>query len=312
MWKDFFYFSRSEKRGVIILAFLICVVILGGGVLSMYRQWQELVFSNNFEEEYTRFMASLKKQEATANAAWQKRRGKDDRSYEEEQPVVLAPFDPNTADSIVFRQMGLPGWMVKNILSYRQKGGKFRTPADFRKIYGLTEEQYTTLAPYIHVDEEYRKKDTIRIAAEPYISSTPDSLKPFKYAPGTVIALNAADTTELKKIPGIGSAYARKIVNYRRQLGGFYTIGQLQEIELNVDELSQWFSIAEEETKRINLNKASVERLTAHPYFNFYQAKAIVEHRKRKGNLKRLGQIALYDEFTEKDMERLKHYVCFE
>ena len=51
----------------------------------------------------------------------------------------------------------------------------------------------------------------------------------FKYQPGTVINLNEADTTELKKVPGIGSAIARMIVNYRTQLGGFYKIEQLQE-----------------------------------------------------------------------------------
>lgn len=36
------------------------------------------------------------------------------------------------------------------------------------------------------------------------------------------------------------------------------------------------------ETQRINLNKAGIERLRAHPYINFYQAKIIVEYRKKK------------------------------
>ena len=57
----------------------------------------------------------------------------------------------------------------------------------------------------------------------------------FKYQPGTVINLNEADTTELKKIPGIGSAIARMIVNYRTQLGGFYKIEQLQEKHLKAE-----------------------------------------------------------------------------
>ena len=41
--------------------------------------------------------------------------------------------------------------MIKNILHYRYKQGKFRHPEDFRKIYGLTEEQYQTLRPYIQI-----------------------------------------------------------------------------------------------------------------------------------------------------------------
>ena len=44
-----------------------------------------------------------------------------------------------------------------------------------------------------------------------------------KYPKGTIIALNHADTLELKQIPGIASTYANRIVKFRNLLGGFYT-----------------------------------------------------------------------------------------
>ena len=40
-----------------------------------------------------------------------------------------------------------------------------------------------------------------------------------KYAPGTLVELNTADTTILKKVPGIGSTFARRIMKYRELLG---------------------------------------------------------------------------------------------
>ena len=66
------------------------------------------------------------------------------------------------------------------------------------------------------------------------------------------------------------------------------------------------------EIRRINLNRVGIERLRNHPYINFYQAKALVEYRKKKGILHNLKPFALYEEFTESDLERLSHYVCFE
>ena len=51
-----------------------------------------------------------------------------------------------------------------------------------------------------------------------------------KYPEGTIVELNGADTTTLKKIPGIGSSFARRITKYRELLGGFHHIEQLAEV----------------------------------------------------------------------------------
>ncbi|MDR3119023.1 MAG: helix-hairpin-helix domain-containing protein [Mediterranea sp.] len=310
MWKDFYYFSRSEKQGIIVLIILIAFVVLAGEGLSLYRRMKEPVYPENFDEELDRFIASLKKQDSIRAQRRPAARYGNEKNIP--QPIILQDFDPNTTDSATFCRMGLKPWVAGNILRYRAKGGKFRTPEDFRKIYNLPEEQYQTLLPYIYISDKFRKKDTIRIASKQGYSAPDTTARQFKYPAGTMIGLNAADTTELKKIPGIGSGIAKRIVNYRNRLGGFYHISQLQEIKLNTDGFSKWFEIEEGKTTRINLNKASIERLNAHPYFNFYQAKVIVEHRKRKGDLKRLDQLEFYQEFTDKDMERIKHYVCFE
>ena len=119
-------------------------------------------------------------------------------------------------------------------------------------------------------------------------------------------------TTELKKIPGIGSGIARLIIGYRQRLGGFYNITQLQEIHLDTTQLQSWFSIDTRAIHLINLNRSSIERLRNHPYINFYQAKAFVEYRKKKGDLHSLKPFALYEEFSDTDLEKISHYVCFE
>mgnify|MGYP000999956701 CR=1 FL=1 len=127
-----------------------------------------------------------------------------------------------------------------------------------------------------------------------------------------MVDLNSADTTELKKIPGIGSAIAGMIVRHRNRLGGFYQIQQLAEIRLRVDSLRPWFFIDANKIHRIPINKAGLERIMSHPYINYYQAKVIVEFRRRKGYLKDLDQLKLYEEFTTQDLERIKPYVNYD
>ncbi|WP_294471830.1 helix-hairpin-helix domain-containing protein [uncultured Bacteroides sp.] len=307
MWKDFFYYTKTERQGIIVLVVLILGVYTSPWLIEFFSHPQEVdtTEQEEFEQDYNKFVSSLREIKP------------QNRNYSKGSSLVyhsreinLSIFDPNTADSATFLSLGLPPWMAKNILRYRSKQGKFRRPEDFRKIYGLTEEQYQTLQPYIRIAESFQPKDTVQLLTVQTQGIKKDTL--FKYQPGTVISLNEADTTELKKIPGIGSGIARKIVNYRRKLGGFYQIEQLQEINLKVELLRPWFSIDAKQIHLINLNKASVERMMNHPYIDFYQAKAIVEYRKRKGNLKSLKQLSLYEEFTSADFDRIAPYVCFD
>jgi DNA uptake protein ComE-like DNA-binding protein len=45
---------------------------------------------------------------------------------------------------------------------------------------------------------------------------------------------------------------------------------------------------------------------------DFYKAKAILEYRRKRGNIKGLSRLSLFEEFTEKDLQRLSPYLSFE
>lgn len=307
MWKDFFYFTKTERKGIIVLVVLILGVAAASAIVSTCAKQKDVDLTENkeSEKEYTDFIASLQA------SRQQKKYPESSGSAYSKREIMLSTFDPNTADSITFLNLGLPPWMAKNILSYRRKQGVFRKPEDFRKVYGLEEEKYQSLLPYIHIADHFSHfspKDTVGLFIEH--GEKRDSV--FKYKPGTLIDLNKADTTELKKIPGIGSGIAQKIVNYRKRLGAFYRIEQLQEIHLKADKLRPWFTIDTSQIPRIHLNKVGMERMMYHPYINYYQAKVIIEYRKKKGKLNSLKQLSLYEEFTSEDFERIHPYVCFD
>lgn len=298
MWKDFFYYTKSERR-VILLLLAIALLLLGIWAIMEYLRPVEVPVTLSESEEIDSFLANLEEQEKIRKS----------HTPKNEISAVLQPFDPNTADSILLRQLGLPVYIVRNILKYRAKGGVFRSPESFSRIYGLKEEVYQKLKPYITiaplVSVSHVRTDTFRQLKDtiPYIP---------KYEEGTIVDLNKADTSILKRIPGIGSTLARMIVVYRQRLGGFYDVAQLQEVPHVGVELNKWFVVTPAGLHKIQVNSASLDKLRSHPYMDFYKAKAIMEYRRKRGKIKGLSQLSMFEEFTEKDLKRLSPYLTFE
>lgn len=290
MWKDFFYYTKSERRAIYVLLVLLFVLIVALVVVPGERPLPESVSSVPDSVEY--------------------------RSAEPAVSSVLTAFDPNLADSAELTALGLPAHVVRNVLKYRQKGGSFPTPESFARIYGLTETQYEELKPYIRISESFARKPfrkkSAPVTRDTLRRDTLRWLKAEKYSEGTLVDANTADTTELKKIPGIGSGIARAIVGYRTRLGGFCSLEQLQEIKYITPELLRWFKLENDSVRRLDINRAGLDQLRAHPYLNFYQAKVIVEHRRKRGNITSLSQLSLYEEFTEKDLQRIAAYLRFD
>lgn len=334
-FKEFLYFQKSDRK-VIIVALCVIVVAL---VAIFFLGRNTTTAPDGVVQD------SLAKRPDNGGAL--------PAGGAENLDGVYAPerfyFDPNTADSTQLLRLGLQPWQVRNILKYRAKGGVYRQPEDFARVYGLTVKQFRELQPYIRISDDYRPASEVYGRHRSYSSShygygarpseshrgasggiwggsqaagegtatgqasyARDTVRyPIKLKAGEVVALNVADTTMLKKVPGIGSYYARRIVGYRDRLGGFAHVEQLLEIEGFPEEALAFFNIGNGPLRRLNLNKLSLSQLRSHPYINFYQAKAIVDRRRLKGPLHSLDELSLLDEFPAQDLQRLAPYVEF-
>ena len=136
-----------------------------------------------------------------------------------------------------------------------------------------------------------------------------------KYPEGTIIELNTADTTSLKKIPGIGTTFARRIVKYRELLGGFYTVEQLAEVygidAERYEALAPWFTVDTGQIRPLDIQTLPAADLLRHPYLNYSQVKVILQLRKQKSRLSGWENLLLLEEFTDTDRERLTPYLLF-
>lgn len=223
----------------------------------------------------------------------------------------LSAFDPNTADSTLLLRLGLQPWQVRSIYRYRAKGGIYRQPSDFARLYGLTVKQYKELLPYIRISDEYKS------AAEVYGRTdgdkvVRDSLRyPVKLQPGQYVTLDDADTASLRKVPGIGRYYASRIVRYRNDLGGYVSVAQLSEIEGIPEAALSYFRVTGGAVRKLNLNRLTLNELKHHPYINFYQARRIIDYRRLKGPLHSIDDLRPLKDFSQRDIERLRPYVEF-
>jgi DNA uptake protein ComE-like DNA-binding protein len=111
-------------------------------------------------------------------------------------------------------------------------------------------------------------------------------------------------------VPGIGGYFARQVDRYRQRLGGFYSVQQLKEIE-DFPESALTYFIIEGEIRKLKVNQMTLNELRKHPYINYYQARAILTHRRLRGPLSSLDDLRLLKEFTPHDLERLRPYVEF-
>ena len=128
------------------------------------------------------------------------------------------------------------------------------------------------------------------------------------------INLNSADTTELKSLPGIGSFFARNIVEYRDKLGGFIEKEQLLEIyafdTTKMSNIKNLIIVDPIKLRKINVNNDDFKTILRHPYIEYEDVKKIVNHRESKGMIKNWEQYLKVVERKDID-ERLKHYLFF-
>lgn len=296
-WKDYFYFTASQRRALVLLGSLV-VVLFVVNITYPYvinRNKSLEVKDTAFISEVIRFKSSLK--EAKQDYRYRNKYPNNNFDYKDNGfqkiPPVLFSFNPNTLDSAGFVKLGLKPFMAHNILRYRAKGGKFRTVEAFSKIYGLSAEQFDRLQPFIQLPAE-----------EKLIYANKEE------TPSIMLELNKADTLDLKQLRGVGSGIAKRIVAYRNKLGGFVSVNQLKEVWGISPELAQQLmtsvKVDASQIKKIPVNKSSIDRLKNHPYINFYCAKAIYEYRKNEGKInsievcKKIDDEMLTPEFWEK------------
>ena len=292
MWKqflkDYFIFTRKERRGIIILI----VLILGVTIVPFF--FPLIVREDPADHsDFAREIAQLK-----IDSSQRKYAGYNDREFENDyspefgrkKEAVVFYFDPNTATVNEWVKLGVKEKTAATIQKYIAKGGKFYKPDDIRKVWGLSKQDADRLVPYVRIKKEIPQYAVYEKKVEPERQPNNFRSKEFRN-----VQINAADTSSFKTFPGIGSKLSQRIINFRDKLGGFYSVEQVGETFLLPDSTFQkikpYLLLDDVTLQKININSATIEELKNHPYIRFHVGNAIVQYRNQHGNFTSIEEI---------------------
>lgn len=222
-----------------------------------------------------------------------------------EEPELFE-FDPNNSSTDDLQKLGFTPNVARRIISYTGKGGRFRSPEDLFRIYGVDSIQVQQIIPWVRIRDEKREPGTRNRTEEKKYTTAVQRHEPFD--------LNAADTTQLKRIKGIGSKLSQRIIKYREALGGFYNQGQLYEVfklDSGVVEELQKASFVRPDFKprQISLNTAEQSNFADHPYLTPREAAVIVAYRFTHGKYTTVEDLENIEGLDSLRLSRVRPYL---
>lgn len=301
--KEFFTFSKGERRGALVLIALILLLILFNFLYPLFIRQKQYDHSA-FDSEVKLFLEEQELIDAKNKTDNQKEDFDilDMKRSVVENKLNPFPFDPNTLTHEQWLKLGLSDNEAKMIEKYRSKGGKFYDKQDFKKMYCISADEYQVLEPFIEIKlpkpeypkDNYQKKEIIITKTE----------------------INSASIDEFIKIKGIGNYFATQIVNYRIKLGGYYMIEQLLEIPkmdtLKFNPLIPYIEVNANAIRKININKADFEQLKSHPYIGYNIALSLINYRAKHGFYNLVSDIKKSMLITDKNYYKISQYLCVE
>jgi competence protein ComEA len=165
--------------------------------------------------------------------------------------------------------------------------------AAYKYVQFNQKETYIDFSPF--KDQIAKLEKQVEIEKK-YVVTKRNKIKPTSYTykksyPKISIELNSADTTMLKQIYGIGSVLSKRIVRYRDLLGGFHSKNQLLNVyamDTNVyEDFKHQIFVDLSLVQKIDINFASANELSKHPFISYKLANSIVNYRSNHGEFSR-------------------------
>lgn len=265
--KYWIYFTRSQRRGVMVLLFLLVLTQLGYWLCSMYvikKKKSSLVIDERAAAEldsmYRNFIATKK--------------------------TAVSPYNPNFISDYKGLTLGMRVEEIDRLRAFREQNKFVNSVAEFQAVTLVSDVWIAEHA----IDFKFPQWVTTLQSKRRYEKSDSPS-SPQRDMPIVVMDVNLATKEDLMSIRGIGPAYSDRILKEREKFGGFVSMGQLDFVwgipPEALDELKKHFNIQTiPPIDKLEINYASINEIKNLPYLNYYIAREIVKWRSAHGDFK--------------------------
>lgn len=297
MWpkflRNYFGFNRQQGRGLFLLV-ILCVLVVMFRLLLPF-----------FETESDFVLKTLPSIDPDSLQNISRENSHNSQIERVQKPPF--PFDPNQVNYEELIQLGIKPSSAKAWVNFRKKGFVFRKKTDITKVYGIQQEEYARLEPYLKIEKEVQQVQTLPA------QSTPSVAPPVEKKETKIIDINSADSLSLLELRGIGPTFAKRIIAYRKLLGGFYSIEQIKEVygvdEQRFAQIQAFLKVNPELILKLRLNSDDFKTLNRHPYISYELTQKLVNARK-KNKLDELSLKTIVSD--EKLYEKLRFYCSFD
>lgn len=237
-------------------------------------------------------------------------------------------IDINTATAAELAKLpGIGTVLSQRIIKFRDSRQGYKSVDELKLVYQLSPEvfndirQHLTISTYPGTEAFLSTEETsqmitrggeIRNSATRGPEMTRELPSYSAMAPGSV-NINEADSAMLDQVPGIGPVLSKRIIRYRKMLGFYASIDQLENVyglsEGNFERMKVYLSVGEVENyPRRNLNEAFSRSLALYPFMDQALAEALIAYRRELGRFDTWEEVRQIPGLTEEAFEGLQMY----
>lgn len=243
-----------------------------------------------------------------------------------EKPYLI---NLNTATSRQLQTLsGIGEAKAAAIIEYRETHGGFFDVSELLNVSGIGEETFENIRGYVTVGDV---TPAVKPPAEPQNPQSTASVPANTPTEIPIVNINTASLEDLQKLPGIGSAKAMAIVQYRSVFGDFYDINEIKNVngvgESVFEGIRDYITVGAVSSRPVedarqnpdtpeeiyvDLNTATLNELCKIPGIGSVKARAIIDYREANGDFYSIEEIKNVNGIGDKLFDSIQEYIYVE